>query len=121
MRIEIVSVPWMIFRHRGLKVTFPGGQQWVYANSPASGVVRQTLAEFALGRNIETFPLPSPVSPYEVVSRAESMLGKPYNLLSWNCDHFVAAALGREPESPQLQALCLAVIGCFAIASVAKV
>lgn len=120
MQIEVVTVPWMIFRHRGLMVTFPDGQQWVYANSPASGVGRQTLAEFSLGRKIETSPISSLLSPHEIVIRAESMIGKPYNLFTWNCDHFVAAALGREPESPQLQVVCLTFIGWFAITRLAK-
>lgn len=121
MHIEIVSVPWCGFRHRGLKVTYPWGQQCVYANSPASGVVRQTLHEFSLGRDIEASPIISRLSPYEIVRRAESMLGRPYSLFTWNCDHFVNAALGLKAKSPQLQLVCWAAVGAFAIAQIAKV
>jgi hypothetical protein len=120
MLIEIVSVPWYGFRHRGISVTFPGGWRCIYANSPGSGVVRQTLQEFALGRRIETSPISSRLSPHEIVRRAESLLGKPYNLLTWNCDHFVRAAVGHEPESQQLQVVCWALIGAFAIARLTK-
>lgn len=51
--------------------------------------------------------LPSSV----VVTRARSMCHRKWNLLTWNCEHFVREALGIRVESPQLQFAVLACLG----------
>lgn len=120
MLIEIASVPlWGLIRHRGLKVCIPGYEPFVYANAPAVGVARQSVAEFAGGRAVTSLPAVTHLDPSQVVARAERMLGRPYDLLSWNCDHFVASALGRKPESPQLRGIVLALVGAFALSRMA--
>lgn len=106
MQINVVSVSWFSpLRHYGLMVTYPNGAVVAYANAPKQGVVRQSLAEFAAGRQVRAEALPSGADqdPRRIVARAERMLGMPYALTSFNCDHFVAAALGMKPESKQLQ------------------
>lgn len=114
MQIDIVSVAWWgPFRHTGIRVTLPNGSAWAYANTPDRGVVRQRVAEFAEGRLIASTPYRGPLSGQQVVARAESMLGSRYALLSWNCDHFVSAALGLKPESKQLQTVAWAAAAAF--------
>ncbi len=106
MQINVVSVTWFgPFRHYGLRVVYPNGSIVVYANSPERGVARQTLSEFSASRpvRVETLPAGADQDPWRIVARAERMLGLPYVLTSFNCDHFVAAALGMKPESKQLQ------------------
>jgi hypothetical protein len=66
------------------------------------GVVQQSLGEFANGKDIHFAGNPG-VLPAEVVAqRAASCVGKPWNLLNANCEHFVYWAHGLQPQSPQL-------------------
>ncbi|WP_084182970.1 lecithin retinol acyltransferase family protein [Nevskia soli] len=103
--VEVLSVRWWgCFNHTGLKVTFADGSTLVYANVPGRGVIRQSLAEFAMGRSMVTAHGISGHSAFQVIARAERALGTPYRLFNWNCEHFVSWALGREPNSPQLHA-----------------
>ncbi len=104
IKIEAVSVSWLIiFTHVGLKISLPNGTTVVYANAPGRGVVRQSLAEFNAGRCVTCTPI-NAADPYAVLARAEHALGTAYDLLSWNCEHFVNWALGVAPISPQLRA-----------------
>lgn len=41
--------------------------------------------------------------PEEVLRRARAQIGKPYKLLSANCEHFATGVHGLEPTSPQLR------------------
>lgn len=120
MLIEIVSVPlWGFIRHHGLKVTIPGYKAFVYSNAPGFGVTRQSVAEFAGGRVVTSSPAITQLNPSQVVARAERLLGRRYDLLSWNCDHFVASALGRKSESVQLRGVLAVLVGVFALSRMA--
>jgi hypothetical protein len=120
MLIEIVSVPlWGIIRHHGLKVNIPGYEAFVYSNAPGVGVVRQSVAEFAGGRVVTSSPAVTQLNPIQVVARAERMLGRRYDVISWNCDHFVTSALGRKSESVQLRGVVAVLIGVFALSRMA--
>lgn len=112
MQVQIVSVPWLWpIRHYGVLLTHGNGAAVVYANSPGHGVARQSLPEFSAGREIrfEPAPVAATPTPWEVIARAEGMVGRSYDLFRFNCDHFVAAAFGSKPESRQLQAAAIVV------------
>ncbi len=121
MLIDIISVPWWgLLRHCGLRVTTPDGSAFVYANAPGIGVVRQTAAGFANGRPITVSPALTRLHPLQVVARAERMLHRRYDLFSWNCEHFVTSALGKKPESAQLQNILLMLAGALALSRLAS-
>lgn len=80
--------------------------------------MRQSLEAFADGCRVTAATARTRLIPEQVVARAESMLGRPYDGVRWNCDHFVAYALGNKIESPQLTvaAVSLATLALAALA-----
>lgn len=102
--------PWPT-QHRGLVAgqdVF--GRIWVIHN-PKGGCVRYDLLDvFADGQEVTIVPGPALSSAQRVaaVKRAQSLLGRPYDLLNFNCDHMVTFALAGVAKSPQLQA-CAAI------------
>lgn len=83
--------------HRGLPV--------VTSNSARKrGVCIESIEEFSGGRPLRATSRESRLSTVEIVRRAQSAIGWKYDLLRFNCDHFVEWALGCEPQSQQLQA-----------------
>lgn len=80
-------------------------QPMVISNSMRSGRVEEEPWSVFQG----LYPLvsvaqPAAVPVWQVLSRARQKLGTRWNLFSWNCEHFVTWAFGREPQSPQLRA-----------------
>lgn len=63
----------------------------------------ETWDVFTGGRKAHKLRRPSNLPAYEVIGRARSMLHKPWNLIDWNCEHFLRNAYGVKSESPQLQ------------------
>lgn len=120
MQIDEVSIPYLIFfRHRGVLVRYWNGSSRVYACSPNGGVVRQSLEEFADGHTVTAVAAKTRLTPEQVVARAESVLGQPYDAVKRNCDHFVAFALDKKIESPQLQIVTLGLIA-LAVGALAR-
>lgn len=81
------------------------GQPMVISNSMRSGCVEEEPWRVFQG----AFPLvpviqPATVPACRVLSRARQKLGTRWDLFSWNCEHFVEWAFGRDPQSPQLRA-----------------
>ena len=79
---------------------------WIIDNSPHRGCVGyRTLEDFTGG---QAAWLEVPVQNLQmadfIVSRAESQLGRLYDVVYFNCEHFVTLVLGLEPQSQQLQA-----------------
>jgi len=49
-----------------------------------------------------------------IVNRATSLIGKKYDLINFNCEHFATYAQTGQAESPQLAgAVCLGLAGLF--------
>lgn len=67
---------------------------------PGRGVVREPLDVFQAGRPIEVIRRAQ--EPAAVVARAEAMLGRPFALLSFNCEHLARYASEGRAESHQL-------------------
>jgi hypothetical protein len=109
MLVDEVSIPYLIFlRHRGLRVRHWDGSTVVYACSPNGGVVRQTLEKFANGHRVTAKAAKTRLTAEQVVARAKSMLGRQYDGIALNCDHFVEYALGNKVESAQLRVAVIA-------------
>lgn len=74
-------------------------------------VVEEPIGIFRQGSSIEPRDFPSTLPVREVLARARGKLGQRYDLLSWNCEHFVYDAFGLDKQSPQLKQFVLCAIG----------
>ena len=68
------------------------------------GVYEETWEEFCNGRPVDILDYPGSLAPAEVLQRARSKIGTRWNLLTWNCEHFIRFAHGLKPRSPQVRA-----------------
>jgi lecithin:retinol acyltransferase len=98
--------PWPT-QHRGIvagRDVF--GRIWVIHNEKGSFVKYDLLQAFAGGHKVVVVPSPALASSERlaVVRRAQSLLGRQYHLLNFNCEHLVTYALAGAASSPQLQA-----------------
>ena len=76
----------------------------IVANSKRKRCVsEETLEEFSGGRPIRAVGYWGSLSPAEVIRRARSLIGKPYNLIGFNCEHVVRWAHGLKPRSNQVE------------------
>ena len=121
-RGSVISARYGPFIHTGILHSVQNdGRVWVIDNKPAHVVAYRTLEEFSGGGNIR---LEVPVQDSQmadlIISRAESQLGRRYDLLTFNCEHFVTLALGLEPQSQQLQNWALLGFGLLLVGIVAK-
>ena len=94
----------------------------VFSNSFRSGrVAEEPLAVFkGAGEFVPVAQLAN-LPVWYVLSRARLMLGTRWNLLSWNCEHFMYWVFGREPESPQLKQVGVILGVAILLARLAKV
>lgn len=93
------------------------GVPMVISGSNRQGkVVEETWSAFAPTGKWKVETLTGPVSGLAVVERARSILGTPYDLLTWNCDHVTHYALGLRPQSPQLMLVCISLASLFIVA-----
>jgi hypothetical protein len=121
MLCSVLEVRYFGFRHRGIVVGWDGaGQPLVASNSAArSGVCVETLGDFSDGRDVTIAELPHQELHPAILQRVRKKLGSKYDLVSWNCDHFVEWSLGREVKSTQLRdwtaiVACLLFFGAIA-------
>ncbi|EMO68669.1 orthopoxovirus protein, PF05708 domain protein [Leptospira kirschneri str. 200803703] len=97
--------------HTGIFIgTDESGTLWVAESQIPDGVRFITLEDFCQGQK---FTAEAPSLPQtEVVNRAISKIGIPYNPFYSNCQHFTNWAAHNKVESPDLQFLCaLSLIG----------
>jgi len=88
------------------------GEQLVLSCSGAQNkVVEESMSKFSQGFPIRRKDILHTLNTEEILNRARSQLGRSYDFLSWNCEHFVSYALGHAPTSPQLALATVAVIG----------
>ena len=74
----------------------------VIANSLSSrGVAEIPWEDFTSGLPCFVEGYPSSLHPLEVLYIAREMIGQPYRVAAFNCEHFVYKAHGRPPKSPQ--------------------
>ncbi len=76
----------------------------VLANSKRKRCVcEETVAEFSEGRPIRVIGYLGALSPSDVLHRARSLIGRSYDLIRFNCEHFVVWAHGFTPRSSQVR------------------
>ncbi len=94
-----------LLKHVGLVAGFQSatGEPLVAHNSERFGEVKiSPLREFADGRPVTIRPLRSRRDPLHLRQAISSLVGKPYDAVKYNCEHFASEALGLRPHSPQL-------------------
>lgn len=63
------------------------GEPWFVHNTRDQGVVHCTRKGFAGNRPIQVEQRAAPGSEYDVAVRALSLVGRDFNMLSFNCEH----------------------------------
>ena len=97
------------------------GMPAVISNSRAHGGVREeALSSFAEGRPFRVYKTMGKLPKREISRRARRMIGRRYDVLRFNCEHFVRIAHGRKPRSPQLHTALAVAAGAFAIWRLAR-
>ena len=67
------------------------------------GVYEELWDDFSNGKEVEISGYSGTLPPEEVLSRARSKIGTRWNLLWWNCEHFINWSHGLKPRSPQVR------------------
>jgi hypothetical protein len=79
------------------------GNQMVVHNTKGKGIQCTTMSEFSGGQLIEVVWTPQSIwDGNAILRRAKSKIGKPYDLFSANCEHFVNWAIQGNAHSEQL-------------------
>ena len=76
------------------------------------GVIRTSQVDFSYGKPIEKLRTPSSARHREeILQRTNRCIGVPYDLLTFNCEHFASWAWGEPPRSRQLATAVVLVAG----------
>lgn len=106
------------FKHPGIVTDrIWNGAPMVVSNSLRSGgTYEEPWTLFAGRRTVYVGGGPGHLPAWQVVQNARALVGRRWNLFSFNCEHFLTAALGLKPHSPQLQAAgFIAAVGAVVI------
>lgn len=109
-----VVASWRVFYwHWGIVTdSWEGGEQTVISCSGLRRmVIEEPMSIFRQGNSVEPRDFPPALPVREVLVRARGKLGQRYDLLNWNCEHFVYDSFGLVKQSPQLQQLAICAIG----------
>jgi len=94
-----------MLRHVGICVDFHPltSEPMIAHNSERFGGVRiSPLSEFAEGRAIRTRRPNSPTNRRDIGRTIAALIDRPYDVVSFNCEHFTSMLLGNRAHSPQL-------------------
>lgn len=91
----------ILSKHHGIYVGYERGLHWVAENQAGVGVRVITYEDFLNGNPLHR------VEPFYgnhqiLLSNIQNLIGKPYDLLTYNCEHFVHEAYTGVPESKQI-------------------
>ena len=87
-----------IYNHFGISA----GYDKVIHNCKKYGVIESSISEFAQGGEIWVCEITSE-DLQRAYENAKSLIGKPYDLISYNCEHFVNDVHGKGKNSVQIQ------------------
>lgn len=102
---DMISTPGRlgVVTHYGIYLGESNGIRWVIHNSKLERrVVIEPLYGFSEGRPIRVERRAIPGREESVIRAALAYLGTQYNLLQFNCEHFVTLAHEGNAKSPQL-------------------
>ncbi len=121
-----ISVKFGFYKHYGLvSEKNINGVPMIISNSfRRKGVYAEPWEDLTCNRKIEIRGFPGQLDPHLVLSRARSKIGTKWNLINWNCEHFVNWAHGLKAHSPQLNAYATCasiVLGIVILHKMAKI
>ena len=118
----VIGVRWGAIEHVGIVTDQRiDGMPAVISNSYAHrGVREEPLSRFARGRPFRIHKAMSDLPGDEVAHRARRMIGRRYDAIRFNCEHFVRIAHGLKPRSPQLHGVLALAAGALAIWRLAR-
>lgn len=101
----VISVDMGLYDHIGIVTDqYVNGVPAVISNSLKNGgVSEESLADFTGGHLVSTVGYLGNLPVRQVLQRARSKIGTKWDLLLWNCEHFVRWAHGLNPASPQVR------------------
>lgn len=116
---DSITVPksiWNVVQHHALYLgTDYEGRHWMCENLIGNGVKLTRVEEFFHGvskvTSIKKFS-GTHIERVEAVQKALSLLGKPYNVINYNCEHFVNHVLLDQVKSKQVD-LARGILGLF--------
>lgn len=110
---DLITVPGRLgTTHAGI---FAGDGGVIHASKDDGRVLDDSFQRFSGGLAVSIAKRATPGMGAEVVRHARALIGRPYDLLTWNCEHLATYAAEGEARSPQLRG------GLFALASFAAV
>ena len=115
--VEVIN-PFSFSRHVGI---YAAGRGFVH-NDPACCVRLTDETTFTGGRKMRLIGRVTggPFQQEQVVQRALSLIGQPYNLLKFNCEHLAYYAQTGVPRSPQLVTGLAALLGIVFLVAVGR-
>lgn len=98
----VISIPKPPFTHFGILLFNFLGEPFVISNSfRKRKVVIETLETFCSDYKPTIHNMWGKYTSSQVEERAKSLLGTPYSVTRYNCEHFVRNVHGLSTESPQ--------------------
>lgn len=118
----VVTIDYGFYKHVGLITDRTmNGMPMIISNSfRKGGVFEESWEEFSCGKKTKISGYPGSLFPHEVLSRARSKIGAGWNLLTWNCEHFVNWSHGMKTRSPQLNTYAACTISIIGLAVLLK-
>jgi hypothetical protein len=115
---EILAVRQGLYWHVGLS----DGAGHVVSRRPSTGVVRETLDDFAAGAALHIVAIDRPsFPPAEIVARATARIGEAgYDWVERNCEHFVGECVYGRSASRQIKLAGLLAAGAAIAAKYAS-
>jgi hypothetical protein len=101
---EIISVKWYFgVQHDGIHTAYG---TVISASARTGEVTEEDINTFSDGKKVVSKGYPSTLPPETIEQNARAKLGKTYNLLSYNCQHFASECHGHK-KSRQLRSVAL--------------
>lgn len=110
---QVVATSRILYWHWGIVTDgWVNGEQMVISCSNLRKmVVEEPISIFGQGFSIEPRSFSSALPVQEILMRARQKIGQTYDLLNWNCEHFLYDACGLPKQSPQLVQLVICALG----------
>ncbi len=101
---EIICVKWHFgVQHDGI---YTADGTVISASARTGEVTEEDINTFADGKKVVSKGYPSTLPPETIEQNARDKLGKTYNLLKYNCQHFASECHGQK-KSRQLRSVAL--------------
>ena len=116
---DVLAVDFGLYAHVGVlsdRLDERTDEPLVFSSTWRRGAIHEEpISEFAQGRPVVRVGYPGALPRATVVSRARALVGRPWNLLWDNCEHFVREAHGLRRISPQVRTAAVVATVLFVV------